>query len=369
MRPSAILFLASTLFGTQVVAQDFIGFANNVFANGTSRGFLSYTIGGEVMTRISGQDYAGYGTGTPNKRTITGLFFTVQDQDAATTELFDIKLYPESLANPGFPDLAAGVIFAAGLLGPLGGSGASATTRIVTPVVPASVPIVGNGDVFVSWVLPASPNGRPTDGLSIQVLDGTLFDVPGPSMFPQTPAGPSNSRAITLTPPSTLAYSVARQWVFDAAHSGAGGVALTMVNPGPLPSGLGTASFLSGTHPDVNGFHAGRADDIAFLFFLSGLGTGQTVLFLLDGNFGPTFGPEIPVSTVFPGSSGSTCLVNYTTFSPFFGQAQSNAGEASATIAIPATLRPLLSGLTIRQQAAAIVGTNFVASPCAAQHF
>ncbi len=390
MRLSATTLIATTLLGSQLVAQDFIGFSYNGQISFTSRGFLGFgATAGEVMTRISGQDYAGYGTNTPGTRTISSLFFIVQDQNAVTTpEVFNIKLYPESLANPGFPDLAAGVTFATGVAGPAAPTTGvvSAAQKVVTPTTAVSVPIVGNGDIFVSWVLPASPTASNADGLSIQALNGNaaaptaVMDVPGPNMFPQTPAGPANSRGITLTLPSTLTYSVAREWFFDAAHAGAGGAALAVTNQttligsnNPVPTGFGpapgTASFLSGTHPDANGNSVGRADDISFDFFMTGLGTGQTVLFLLDGNFGPTFGIELPISAFFPGSSGSTCLVDYGTFGPFFGSALSNADEAFTTIPIPAFLRPLMPGLTVKQQAAAIVGTNFVASPCAAQHF
>src|SRR5262245_51475791 len=268
MRLFPYLFAAFAAGAGNLAAQEFIGFSYNGQISFTSRGFLGFgAVAGEIMNRIDGSDYAGWGTDTPGTRTITSLFFIVQDQNAvATPETFSIKLYPESTTNPGFPDLAAGVTFATGVTGPgVPPSGVvSAAVKVVTPATPVSVPIQGGGDVFVSWVLPASPTASTADGLSIQALDGVATsasvtkDVPGPRKFPQG-NNPATSNGVTLTPPTTLQYSVAREWLFDVAHNGTGGVVMTVTNQttltgsnNPPPAGFGpapgTASFLSGTN-------------------------------------------------------------------------------------------------------------------------
>jgi hypothetical protein len=126
---------------------------------------------------------------------------------------------------------------------------------------------------------------------------------------------------------------------------------------GPAP---GTSDLLSGSNPDGAGFNPGRADDIGMRFVRTGMGSGSLVVFL--ASFDPTFGPEIPLVSIVPGSTGVVCLA------PGFqtlGLRFPTADEAFVTISIPAGLRGTLAGLTVRQQAIALVATGVLhAGPC-----
>jgi hypothetical protein len=311
------------------------------------------------------------------------VFFIVQDQDAVSTpETLDIVLYPEDPANPGLPLISGAVTFATGVTGP--GAPAtgviSAAVKTVTPAAPVAVPILGGGDVFVSWRLPASPTASVADGLSIQALNGNsaaptaVQDVQGPNGQPLTPASQANSYGITYNPgAATLTYSVARVWFLDVAHNGTGGAALTVTNQttllgsnNPPPVGFGpapgTASFMSGSAPDVNGFSAGRADDITFDYFRSST-AGNIVLFLLDLG---AFGPELPTAGFLPGSNGVLCL-NLSTFWTAGFSIADPTGEAFMTTVFSTASRPALLGLPILQQAAELDGAIIHASPCAKQ--
>ncbi|HEX6813474.1 MAG TPA: hypothetical protein VF384_17780 [Planctomycetota bacterium] len=360
----------------------FIGFSYNAEVGATSRGSLGL-LAGKVMTVIKGEDYAGWGATVPGVRTINSIFCIVQDQDAvATPETFDIKLYPEDVANPGMPNLAAGVVFASGVAGPPAPTTGtiSAIVRIVTPATPVTVPIAGSGDVFVSFALPATAVA--TDGLSIQIVLGyqpsptfTVFDIPGATQSPDMPITVGNTHGMTLVPPTTLTLNRRRNQLIDVAHIGAGGVVMGITNQtsllgsaNPPPTGFGpapgTADFMSGVSPDVVGINPGRADDITFDYFRGTAAAGNFVFFFAD--FG-TFGPEIPLALVFPGSTGVVCM-NLTFFQLGSGVCDAQ-GEAFLVTAFPAALRPLAAGLNIVQQAVELdfAGGVFHTSPCGRQ--
>jgi hypothetical protein len=384
------LACAITAFAAAATAQDFIGFSYNTSVSATSRGALGNNAG-EVMTRIDAREYAGWGTGTPGTRTISSLFFVAQDQVAgAVAGTFDIKLYPEDPANPHMPQTTAPVVFATGVTGPTGTGTPAAIGKIVTPATPVSVPIQGNGDVFVAFALQAV---TATQSMSIQIILGynpstfTVFDMPGSAQppavpsptvggAPPSPITTSNTHFVSLTSTPALVQSGRRCHFFDVGHAGPGGAALTITNQtsytasnNPPPAGFGpapgTASFMSGPAPDISGFNPGRADDITFDFFKTGIGTGAPVFFLMD--LSGAFGPEIPITTIVPGS-GVICLNTASAVS--LGFLLTNADEAFKTTSIPAGLRPLLTGLIVSQQAAAIdAANNVILTPCGAQKF
>src|SRR5262245_23493203 len=221
-RPAAAV-AALALLATALSAQDFIGFTYNVSVSAASRGGVPSNAAGESMVRIDGCEYGCWGTDVAGQRTVRSVVFIIQDQNGSTPETFDILLYPENAAQPGFPDLSAGVTLAAGLAGPTGGPGPAAVLRTVTPTVPPSVPIVTGGgacgSVFLSFRLPASPSGTATDGLSLQIMFGTNvglggFDLPGPRQQPAAPPGAANSHALFFQAPSTLAYVSRREPFF-----------------------------------------------------------------------------------------------------------------------------------------------------------
>lgn len=360
-------------------AQSFIGHAYNLDVSAATRGFLQGNAG-EVMTRLDSTENAGWGADTPGMRTVRSIACIVQDLDAGTPEYFDVKLYPENAAKPGFPDLTAAVTFVLGAPGPTG-SGGIATLRVITPAAPVAVPIQASGDVFVSFVLPVATS---TDGLSMQVLLGSsIAPYPRwdtPSMLqggtPPPPASPANSHLLSRIG-SVLTYSQRRQLWLDVAHTAAGGIGLAITNQANYPSSgnapavpfgpaPGSASFMSGSFPDANGSNPGRADDVAMEYFRYSLGTGHLVVFLLDQDFTANWGPELSLAALFVGSTGWSCLVN----PDIIGFAQSTSHEAWLVTLIPANIRPLLLGFTAKQQAVGIdLAGNFHASACDAMRF
>lgn len=367
-----------------LVAQDFIGFSYNSQVGATSRGSIGVNAG-EVMTRLDGNEHAGWGIGTPGFRTVDSLFFVVQDQDALTTpETFDIVLYPEDAANAGFPDLTGGVTFATAVPGPPPPTSGtiSAAARTITPTTPVAVPIQGGGDIFVSFVLPASAGWPATDGVSIQVVLGyapsasfTVFDTPGLAQggTPPPPGSPADSHGLSRVGAGAAVYNARRMQFLDVAHSASGGVGLGITNQtsyvasnNPPPAGFGpapgTADFMSGSNPDVVGGNVGRVDDIAMEFYRTGTGTGTPVVFFID--FTPFFAPvEVPLSLlVTRNSTGTLCLNSYLDLPTTV----TTSDEAFLVIGIPGAARPFLTGLNVRQQAVAVdLATGDVhASPC-----
>ncbi|HEX5053986.1 MAG TPA: hypothetical protein VFZ65_19565 [Planctomycetota bacterium] len=388
MRCTSFL-LAVTAVGATASAQDYIGFSYNGQVGATSRGSLGNNAG-EVMTRIDGSDYAGWGTDTPGMRTISSIFCVAQDQTAQpVAATFDIRLYPEDVANPGYPDMTQGVPFATGLSGPTGTGGVAAIVVIATPASPVAVPILGGGDVFVSFVLPAV---TATSSLSIQIQLGyqpnttfTVYDLPGPAQPPAgvvpTPTTVQNTHGVTFVG-GMLILNARRNQLIDVAHSGTGGVVLTSTNQAsllgsanPPPTGFGpapgTGGFLSGVSPDANGWNAGRVDDITFDYYKTGMPAGSLVLFAmtLTSNF---LAAEPPLPAIGLPGTGVLCL------DPSDPNLFLNilfpttvANEAFWTTTFPAAIRPLLPGYRFNQQAfwLDLVTGNWAASPCGAQAF
>jgi hypothetical protein len=364
---------------------NFIGFSYNNQITATSR-FSVGSVAGEVMTVVKGEEYAGWGTDVPGSRTITSVYMIIQDQDAvATPEVFDVILYPESLATPGTPDLNAGVTFATGVTGPAAPTTGiiAAAAKIITPATPVSVPIVGSGDVFISFRLPATPVAFPTDGLSTNAIYGfapgatfTVFDVPGPNQQPQVPITVNNTHCFSRVGTNpTVIINQCRSHIIDVAHNGTGGVVLGITNQAsllgsanPPPAGYGpapgTGDFMSGVAPDVVGFNPGRADDIAFDYFRGAAAANNLVLFFADVG---AFGPEVPLGLIFPGSTGTVCMNS--TFFQIGSAIADTTGEAYLVTTFPAAVRPLAAGLNVIQQALEldIASSAFRLSPCGRQ--
>lgn len=393
MRHTPKIALSLLALAAPAAAQEFLGFTLNSTISATSRGAVGAALG-EYMVRVDGSEYAGWGTDTPGGRTILSVYLIIQDQDAvATAETFDVILYPEDPANPGFPLMAAGVIFATGVAGPAAPATGvvSATGKLVTPATPVFLPYASAAatDVFVSFRLPAA--NWSADGLSVQSVLGyapspafTVYDVPG-AAAPR----PLNSTA-AATPANTHAYSyvataavpltatACRHAFFDLQHSGVSGVVQSITNQtsftpsnNPPPAGFGpspgTADFLSGVWPDVTGLGtAGRADDICFSFYSLAAGTGTPVFFLMD--LSSNFGPETPIGAFAPGT-GVVCLQPAT--ATVLAINSTNAGFAYLVTTIPSAARANLAGLPVRQQAIALdpVSGALAASPCGGQRF
>ena len=375
------LFVAATAaLSLPCLAQDYIGFSYNCQVGATSRGALGVNAG-EVMARIAGDEFAGWGTNTPGTRTIGTLFYVIQDQNAATAETFNIKLYPEDAANPGYPDLTAGVVYATGVTGPTG-TGVVATVKTTPPDVVGvgdSVPIVGGGDVFISWELPANALWA-TDGLSINVVLGyapnttfLVYDTPSLAQGSTPPpvGAPGNSHGLSRTGSGAATYNARRMPLFDVLHNTSGGIGLAITNQttftasnNPPPAGFGpapgTASMMSGTNLDINGGNPGRLDDLSMEYFRTGLGATGLVLFLIDTT--GTFGPEIPIAVTGLAGTGSICVTgNF----GVLGVVPTVADEAFFVTPIPAGSRATLIGQPVVQQAVGIDSAfSFHLSPC-----
>lgn len=370
-----VLGVAAAALLNPAKAQEWVGFDRNVTPTYTSRGALG-VLAGQVLTRLDGDEHAGWGTdGPPGWRQITALRFTVQDQNILTPEFFHITLYPEGA--PGYPLWTAGVPFAVNVAGPWGSTAVpgSLTLTISNTV---SVPILGGGDIFVAFDLPANAQW-PNDGLSLWNVAAvsTLpnIDVPGPVQSLTAPPGPDNSHGLTFRPnsvpngaPLLLAYDRCRQHILDVRHGWtqqlAGGVGGAVTNQTSYPiSGAppGTADFLSGSNPDVNGFSVGRADDICMEIHMAGAG-GMLAFFQIGLDTG--FGPEIPMSSFGPGYTGVVCLPLNAGLAGVI--ALPVGDQAVWTLPLPGIWRPFLIGHRIYQQAFLFDPTNGVihASPC-----
>ncbi|MCA8978369.1 MAG: hypothetical protein KDC98_26810 [Planctomycetes bacterium] len=374
MRCKLLLPIAMAAVTATAAGQDFLGFVYNTSALGTFRGSLGVRAG-EIVTRVDGDEYAGWGVATPGFRSVSSVFMIIQDQDASTPDNFDVLLYPEDASNPGFPDLSAGVMFASAVSAPTG-SGAVALGYTLTPSTPVAVPIVGSGDVFVAFRFAAAPQW-PLDGLSSHFRLGwssPLFsgDIPGRAQHPLLPPGPDNSHALTVFA-NAAAYEQRCHWFIDVAHDQAGGVALAITNqtayPGsfdPPPLGFGPApgmaGFMSGVSPDASQFDPTRADNVTMDYYRTGSGS-PLVVFLYDCG---GFGPEQPFAFALPGSTGALCVKTGYLVAGFV---RGSGDEAYMVTRFPGASRAFIAGLELIQQA---VEFDFAAglvhgSPCSRQ--
>lgn len=372
--------LTSTAF-----AQNFLGFNYNAGVGATSRGALSVGAG-DVLNRIDGREYGGWGTGNPGFRTISSINFNVQDQDALLTpnELYDIVAYPEDPLNPHFPDPTQRMVLATGLLFPTSTANIVAYNITTTFGTAAQIPIQGSGDIFIGFAVPAAA-GWPADGLSIHIVLGyqpstafTVYDIPGSGQQPQTPSTPDNSHGVSCfggVPPYT--YSAPRNLWLDIAHTTAAGVVLGITNQAsytmsnnPPPAGYGpapgTGDFLSGVSPDVGQFDPLRSDDVTMEYYRAGAGATPLVFFFLGIGGIASPAAELPLSLFTPGT-GVVCLDLVNSIS--LGLGQTATDEAWRTLTFGANGRSVLLGLPIGHQAVELELPTFQAhaSPCGKQ--
>lgn len=374
---------AVALAASCVSAQQFVGFAHNLESGATSRGAIAAGAG-EVMARFDAGDYAGFGNDAaqPQHRLIQGVACVVQDEDAVSTpETFDIRIYREDAAHPGYPLLASGVTAVTGVAGPPAPSSGvvAASYHSVTFATPVSVPV--GSDLFVAFAVPANNGWFGSDGLSFHVSLGyqpnasyTVFDLAGAAMGPVVTAAvpPEQSYALSRSQSTgVMAYSPRRQLIVDLMTAGAGGSVMASTNQASYASSnaaVGTASFMSALHPDAASpaYHAGRADDIAYRFEDTTLVDGSPVFFLatLSG-----FGAEMALAAAVPGSSGVLCLD--LTMATTLGVGLTSTGEAVLTTVVPAAARSMLAGFTLRQQAVAfdVLTGTLHGAPCGRQSF
>ena len=356
------LTLFAAIPGPVLLGQDVLGVLNRTDTSFTSRGSSSApnTNPSFAFARIDHEHYAGWGAdpANPGSRTIQGMRLVIQDQVGSTAESYGIAIYREDPTLPNYPDIAAPLATA----GPFPTAPNGLTTAAVFDVLanfatPVAAPT--NEDLFLALDLPQPSAGGtwPTDGLSlhaiyyVNVTSGS-FDLPGGS-HPTTPPEQGNGGyhvpSIGLGPTYT---TTPRQWKLEPIVPGATGVPGTITNQTTAPQSTlapGTSSMASGLFPDATNppRNPGRLDDISGRWFRSGAPNNTPVFFLLDLG---TFGPEIPMSTILPGSTGVSCL-NLAT-AELIGLSFTLNGEATFPIAIPASARPLLAGVSLMHQAA-----------------
>ncbi|MCA8952886.1 MAG: hypothetical protein KDE27_25475 [Planctomycetes bacterium] len=384
MHKTSLGCLAAIALGVSATAQNFIGFNYNGQVGATSRGSLTVNAG-EVMTRIGGEDYAGWGTDTAGSRTITSLYYIVQDQDTIATpgEVYDVVVYPEDPLLPGYPDLTQRIPFATGVVFPTATSQIAAFAVTLTPTNPVAVPIQGGGSVFVAFALPAAAIW-PSDGVSIQVVLGyqpsptfLVYDIPGQAQDPFSTPDPTNSHGLSNVG-GVVNYDSRRNQMIDIEHSSAGGIPTGITNQttllgsaNPPPAGFGpcpgTGDFMSGVAPDVSQLDPTRFDDVAMDYYRFGSNTPLTV-FLID--FG-TFFPELPIVSLGApaGSTGVACTTPGTALNA--GIVFGSADESFKVLSFPASSRAALVGFALVQQAVEFDTTTGLlhASPCGRQVF
>jgi hypothetical protein len=274
------------------------------------------------FNRIDVDDYVDWGKNPAGNVVLRGFAAWMIDANYATPETFAFVGHAEDPANPGFPLLAPSFTVPNIPLPP----GPAGTSFLIFGTLNVPVTIAGGGDVFVGVGLPAMVSPvAPFDGLFIGHITRTdpalqIFDEPGPRG--QNGAGVfanDYNCAITggIAQYVPIAFSSLSQLALDVAidNGGIGGVALAETNQTSLvPSNapLGTSDFLSGLHPDVNGFNPGRADNIGFgvTHHTGQMPAGSPVLVLLAFGGSPLGSQPI---TNFPGfdpltSAGRLCI-------------------------------------------------------------
>lgn len=358
---SSLLVAAAVALTFHTPCQDVMGLLNNTDTSFTSRGSATgpNTNPSFAFVRIDQEHYGGWGydPANPGQRAIQGIRVVLQDQIGSTPETFGVLIYGEDPAQPDYPDISTSLGGVSGV--PVTGTaaGAQVSDVLVTFATPILVP--AGTDVYPAVDLP-QPTGAvwPTDGLSVHALyygattSGT-FDAPGGSHPTATQYGNSGYH-VPAIPQAATYTTTPRQWKIEPILAGATGVAGTVTNQTSAPqsnTAPGSSSMASGLHPDAVSppLNAGRVDDISNRWFRSSAADGTVVLFFFD--LGP-LGLELPGNLLVPGSTGLACL--NTTSAEFVGIGLTLAGEASYTIPIPAGVRPILGGLSVSHQAAAL---------------
>jgi len=358
LRLGSVLLLAATT----AFAQTNLGILNRTDTSFTSRGSNAgaNTNPCFVIEKLDKEYYAGWGVdpANPGMRQILGFHTWIQDQVGNTPETFGIRVFPEAAAA-NFPNVAAPLATA----GPFPTPTSTVTTAISWEMsVNFTTPVLApaTSDVFLGLDLPQPLTGAwPTDGLSCWALyyvavSSGISDLPGTSHPTAPPEEVGNGSyyvpLLTLGPSYTV---TPRMWKIEPIVAGAAGIAGTITNQTTAPSSNvapGTSSQASGLHPDAQSpsLNTGRADDIASRWFKAGTLNGTPVFFMMDLG---TFGPELPVSGLLPGSTGVVCL-NLPSL-VVIGIGFTTTGEAFMTLPIPASARLFIAGTSLLHQSAA----------------
>lgn len=321
----------------------------------------------EDLNRIDADDYRGFGLDRNGQVGIQGMVVWLQDDNDATRETFGVVGYPEDPARANYPDLANQRLNIGGIQMPPTGATPGGVAYELTFGFTQPVTFAPGTDLFLGLSLPAMPSGTPPyDGLwaGIAANDNTIagvttFDLPGPRGA-QGGGVFMDSYLLFVINGSPLygtpnAVSMA-QLALDVNLVGGtvGGVALARTNQTSYPSSnapYATSNFLSGSHPDVSGFNAGRADDIGFGITAhpSQVAAGSPALVLVA--LGPNNLGTIPVSAIggagSPDSAGFVCVdlsLNSTAFVLLQPNAANNMLEGQLILPLSQQVRSIIAG-------------------------
>lgn len=323
---------------------------------------------GELIQRFDADDWRGFGVDASFQgfQLVAGVLVAGRDFGSNTINgLVDVYLYAEDPTTPNFPDLATPLAHVDDVqLPPLFGA-----ATVVFPQ-PGQLPV--GSDVFVG--VRVKPTTSSFGGARLAVVYGyalgSSYDLAGGGM-PTTPPVANSYRMFRDLTTNTVVPESRGQYMIElltVTPSGAPTAITNQVNFAGSNFPPGTTSMMSGLHPDAAAppAHAGRVDDVAFLFGDWTMPAQSPVAFL--GAFAD-FGPVVPLDMLVPGSLGSLCLDQAALFP--LGVAPLNAGRAFLLTSIPTAVRPLLAGEAWTQQAIALDPTNGTlrGSQCGKQHF
>lgn len=312
------------------------------------------------MNRIDVDDYLDWGKDAAGNVVIRGFAAWLFDSNYGSAESYSFVGHAEDAASPNIPLLAPAFTVPNIPMPP----GVAGNAYLVNATLNVPVNVPATGDVFVGFGLPAMvvPT-QPFDGLWIGGITRTqpnltIFDEPGPTG--QLGAGIArddynvaiSGGVAQYAPPSNTSLSqIAVDVMID--NGGVGGVALaetvqTSLTPSNAP--FGTSDFLSGLHPDINGFNPGRADNIGFgvTHHTGQMPVGSAVLIMLA--FGPSPIGSVPVAQLGPfdpATSGGIVCIDFTTAASFLTLSTpgflANMGEAQLMLPLTPQVRSAIA--------------------------
>lgn len=331
----------------------------------TSRNGASF-VPATIYTRIGKDHFAGWGVDVtrPGLRVFTGLRFSIQDQNLATVDAFQLTAYTES-STPHVPDTSTPLATTGYFVLPAGtGVGAFYMSANFSTAVTAPA----TADVFVGIGTPIGWNSGITDGLSIFC---TVGDGSRPTRDQAGFAEPSTIQGSTYSGyyiPSTNTHGFATprqshiEPIFDSPAGVASALHYNNPNHPSANNSPGTTCMHSALNPDSRSpsRNPGRADDVGMRII--GVNPNNCLVFFLV-DIAAMFGPEVPLASFLPGSQGAMC-VNQTSM-----QVIALGFNVSNVITFSASARSFIAGLPLIQQAVALELTTNIgfASPCTKQ--
>ena len=314
------------------------------------------------LVRVDTDDHRQWARDTAGAVKIRGFAAWMYDSNYASAESYSFVGHAEDPANANFP-LATAAFTIPNIPMPAGTAG---NAYLVTATLNQGVTVSGAGDVFLGMGLPAMVQAtQPYDGLWIGQITRTqpgltIVDEPGPRG--QVGAGIFREDYSCFISGGVANYGVPNaqslsQLTLDVSTDSGmvGGVALAETNQTSLtPSNApnGTSDFLSGLHPDLQGFNPGRADNIGFgvTHHTGQMAIGSPVFILLA--FGPSPLGNQPIGTfsgVDPASSAGNVCIDFTNAATFLTFSRTGflagMGEAQLMLTLSPQVRASIAGM------------------------